>query len=79
MSRFMSLDLTFYQVLSDFHRFFKFSVVVYSYKHLVFIGVVSKGNFFLGYIEAVLRVTSLHNISETSKFTEVQQGRRIFF
>ena len=45
-------------------------MVVYSYKHLVFIGVVSKGNFFLGYIEAVVRVTSLHNISKTSKFNK---------
>ena len=45
-------------------------MVVYSYKHLVFIGVVSKGNFFLGYIEAVVRVTSLHNISKTPKFNK---------
>lgn len=45
-------------------------MVVYSYKHLVFIGVVSKGNFYLGYIEAVVRVTSLHNISKTSKFNK---------
>lgn len=45
-------------------------MVVYSYKHLVFIGVVSKGNFFLGYIEAVVRVTSLHHISKTSKFNK---------
>ena len=48
-------------------------MVVYSYKDLVFIGVVSKERLFLGCIETVARVTpSLHNI-------QVKRGRRIFF